>query len=218
MSYYTPRFHLMVSSRQEEFRHPLSISLGRFPGLPLAFPKAACWQQHSWDKVQPFSRSPAQLLPSLGSTPEFSRAAWTHICQAEGNTHLLLERIISLTARMAPATGSVHRHWVTPLLECPAMLGPYSTLLTFPFSAAQPVHPLHSESFGCSARDSLELHSVLALSPCSVIHAELSSTPPSGNNQGFDLVGMFVCLNVLMYQTLSCLLPNLRWLGISGCF
>lgn len=86
------------------------------------------------------------------------------------------------------------------------------------FSAAQPAHPLHSESFGCSACDSLELHSVLAWSPCSVIHAELSSTAPSGNNQGFDLVGLFVCSNVLMYQTLSCLLPNLRWLGISGCF
>lgn len=118
----------------------------------------------------------------------------------------------------APAGGSVRVHPVTPVLECLAVLGPFSTLLTFPFSAPQPVHPLHSESFGCSARDSLELHVVLALSSCSVIHAELSSTPPSGNNQGFDLVGLFVCLNALMYQTLSCLLPNLRWLGISGCF
>lgn len=58
MSYYTPRFHLMVSSRQEDLKHPLSISLGRFPGFPLAFPKVhrAC-QQHSWDKVQPFPRA-----------------------------------------------------------------------------------------------------------------------------------------------------------------
>lgn len=136
MSYYTPRFHLMVSSRQEDLRHPLSISLERFPGLPLAFPKVhrAC-QQHSWDKVQPFPRSPAWLWPSLGSTPEFSRAAWTCICQAEGNTHLLLERLMSLAAWMAPvpATGSVHRHWVTPFLKRSAMLGPYSTLLTFLF-------------------------------------------------------------------------------------
>lgn len=133
---------------------------------------------------------------------------------------MLLERIISLAVRMAPAPamGSVLKHPVTPILECLAMMGPYSTLLTFPLPAPQAVHPLHSESLGCSACDSLELHVILALSSCSVIHAELSSTPPSGNNQGFDLVGLFVCSNVLMYQTLSCFLPNLRWLGISGCF
>lgn len=117
----------------------------------------------------------------------------------------------------APATCSVHMHPRTPLLQCLTALGSCNTFRIFHLWAPQPVHRLHSESFGCFACNSPELRVIPAMSSCSVIHAELSSTPASGNNYGFDPVGLFVCLNALMDQTLSCWLPNLRWLGISGC-
>lgn len=80
-----------------------------------------------------------------------------------------------------PAACSVHTY-PTPLLEHLPMLGSYWTFLIFHLSAPHPIHLLRSESFGCFACDSPELRVILALSSCSVIHAEWSPTPPSGNN------------------------------------
>lgn len=228
MSYSAHRYCLMLSSRRE--------AIGRFEAFiqyysreisqrcPLVIPKVhRARQQHSWDKTQPAPKSHAQLWLSLGEhcwvrwscTDTYlprcvccwrNRASFTCVSlaarTAPGSSHLLCPHAPKDTSSQAPHYAGLLQH----------LSG-----LSFHFVAPRPVHLLHAESFGCFACNSPEPPVILAVSSCSVIHAELSSTPPSGNNWGFDPVGLFVCLNALMDQTLSCLLPNPSWLGILGC-